>query len=359
MSDLTQPRPAVAFAAGLRRFTGTSVFWPLVILAAFIIFNAIATPGFLSIEIKDGHLSGYLVDIANRSTHIMVIAIGLTLVIATKGIDVSVGSIVAISGAMAAFLIGGTLQMNNGVEEYISNLPMGLAIFIALFTALGCGLWNGALVSQLKMQPIVATLILYVAGRGIAQLITNGQIITIYYKPYFFIGNGFIGGVPVSIFITLGVLLVALLITRRTALGLFIESIGVNPKASTYAGVKSSVILVMVYGFCGLCAGISGLLVSSNVKSADGNNAGNMFELDAILAVVIGGTSLNGGRFFLVGSVIGALVIQSLTTTIYARGVAPEITMVVKAAVVFVLCLIQSTSFRKAVMNPFTKRRIA
>jgi ribose/xylose/arabinose/galactoside ABC-type transport system permease subunit len=208
--------------------------------------------------------------------------------------------------------------------------------------AMLCGMWNGALVSWFGLQPIVATLILLGTGRGVAQLITNGQIVTIYYSPYYVIGNGFLLGVPFSLFIAAAVAAVLALLTRRTALGLFIEAIGINPVASRLAGIRARGITFAVYAVCGLCAGIAGLIVSSNVKSADGNNAGLLFELDAILAVVLGGTSLAGGRFSLLGSTLGALIIQTLTTTIYAVGVAPEVTLVVKGLVVLVVSVLQS-----------------
>jgi ribose/xylose/arabinose/galactoside ABC-type transport system permease subunit len=185
-----------------------------------------------------------------------------------------------------------------------------------------------------------------VAGRGIAQLITDGQIITIYYKPYFFLGGGYLAGLPFSLFIVAAVFALLYLAVTRTALGLFIQAVGINPSAARVAGVRSARLILGAYVFCGVCAGIAGLLISSNVKSADGNNAGQLLELDAILAVTLGGTSLLGGRFSLVGSVIGALIIQTLTYAIYSLGVPPEINLVVKAAVVFVVMLLQSPEFR-------------
>src|SRR4030042_3585295 len=186
-----------------------------------------------------------------------------------------------------------------------------------------------------------------VAGRGIAQLITSGQIITIYYKHYFFIGNGFLLMLPFTLFIVSIVLIISLILTRKTAIGLFIESVGTNARATKYSGINSQNVILLIYAFSGFCCGIAGLIVSSNVKSADRNNAGLLLELDAILAVAIGGTSMAGGRFFFLGSIIGALLIQSLTTSIYAIGVPPEITLVVKAIVVFIVSLIQSETFRK------------
>jgi simple sugar transport system permease protein len=212
-------------------------------------------------------------------------------------------------------------------------------------------MWNGMLVARVGMQPIIATLILMVAGRGAAQLITNGQIITIYYQPYFFIGNGFLLGIPFSLYIVAAVLTVLLLLTHRTALGLFIEAVGINPTASRFSALSSRAIIFWVYAFCGLCAGIAGLIISSNVKSADGNNAGLLLELDAILAVTLGGTSLAGGRFSIVGSLIGALIIQTLTYTIYSIGVPPEVNLVVKSIVVFLVMLLQSETFRRKVFR--------
>jgi ribose/xylose/arabinose/galactoside ABC-type transport system permease subunit len=340
----------------IRRITGSRLFWPLLALALLLSFNLLFTKGFFHIEIKDGHLYGSLIDILNRAAPLMLIAIGLTLVIATSGIDISVGAVVAISGALVAMLIGGTLVLKGGVQEYVTLVPMPVAILVALAASTAAGLWNGVLVSRVGMQPIVATLILIVAGRGVAQLITNGQIITIYYKPYFFVGNGFLLGIPFSLYIVLFVLLITLFLTRRTALGLFIESIGINPKASRMAGINAKNLLVCVYAFCSFCAGIAGLIVCSNVKSADGNNAGMYFELDAILAVVLGGTSMTGGKFYLIGSMVGALIIQTLTTTIYSIGVPPEITLVVKSAVVFLVMLFQSESFRRKVFGKFVKQ---
>jgi simple sugar transport system permease protein len=224
---------------------------------------------------------------------------------------------------------------------------MGLAIAAALGVAALCGLWNGLLVARVGMQPIIATLILMVAGRGIAQLLTGGQIITVYYEPFFFLGNGFLFGLPFALYITAIVWLVLHLLMTRTALGLFIQAIGINPAASRLAGLQERLITVCVYVFCGLASGAAGLVISSNVKSADGNNAGLLMELDAILAVTLGGTLLTGGRFSLAGSVLGALIIQTLTSTIYSIGVPPEINMVVKAAVVFVVMLLQSAEFRR------------
>lgn len=317
--------------------------WPLITLALLLIVNTVFNSSFLQIEWRDGHLYGSLIDILNRAAPLVLVSLGMTMVIATRGIDISVGAVVAIAAAVAAWMIGGSVA---GTE---TRFPMPLAILGAIGVAALCGLWNGALVAKVGMQPIIATLILMVAGRGIAQLITDGQIITIYYKPFFFLGGGYLLGLPFSLFIVAGVFLALYLAVTRTALGLFIQAVGINPTAARVAGVRSRRLIVAAYTFCGVCAGIAGLLISSNVKSADGNNAGQLLELDAILAVTLGGTALTGGRFSLVGSVIGALIIQTLTYAIYSLGVPPEINLVVKAVVVFVVVLLQSSEFRSQV----------
>jgi galactofuranose transport system permease protein len=325
------------------------LMWPLLTLALLLILNAAFNANFLRLEWRDGHLYGSLVDIVKSASPLILVSLGMTLVIATRGIDISVGAVVAISAAVAAWMVGGSLVVVDGVPTHVSRFPMSVAIAAALGVALLCGMWNGLLVSAIGMQPIIATLILMVAGRGVAQLVTNGQIITVYYPPYFFIGNGYLLGLPVALFIAAAVLVALVWLTRRTALGLFIQAVGINPSAARVAGVPARRIAFWTYAFCGLCAGIAGLIVSSNVKSADGNNAGMLMELDAILAVTLGGTALTGGRFSLAGSVIGALIIQTLTYAIYSLGVPPEVNLVVKAAVVFAVMLLQSADFRAAV----------
>ncbi|MDP9043233.1 MAG: ABC transporter permease [Pseudomonadota bacterium] len=322
--------------------------WPIATLALLLALNAVFNPGFWHMQWRDGHLYGSVIDILNRAAPLALVALGMTLVIATRGIDISVGAVVAIAAAMTALMIGGDLVVQNGVPVRLSRYPMSLAIAAALLAAAFCGFWNGLLVARIGMQPIIATLILMVAGRGIAQLLTGGQIITVYYPPFFYFGNGFLFGLPFALFIAAAVWAALHLLLTRTALGLFIQAIGINPAASRLAGLQARLITVCVYTFCGFAAGVAGVVISSNVKSADGNNAGMLMELDAILAVTLGGTPLTGGRFSLAGSVVGALIIQTLTSTIYSIGVPPEINMVVKATVVFVVMLLQSAEFRAA-----------
>jgi ribose/xylose/arabinose/galactoside ABC-type transport system permease subunit len=310
----------------LRALAGSRIAWPLAALVLLLVANAIKTPGFLGIRIHDGHLFGSLIDILRNGAPIVLVALGMTLVIATRGIDLSVGAVVAISGALALSIIGDAPDPNDpGV------------VLVACATAVGFGLvlgaWNGFLVAGLRIQPIVATLILMTGGRGIAMLITEGQILTVNSAPYKIIGGGYLFALPASILIAGAMFGLAALLTRRTALGVMIESVGINPAASRLAGMSS-------------CAAIAGLMISSNVTAADANSAGLWIEMDAILAVVLGGTSLAGGRYSLTGTLIGAFLIQTLTTTVYSMGIAPEVTLIFKAIVVMAVVLLQSPAGR-------------
>lgn len=315
---------------------------PAAALALLLLLDLLLVPDFFRLTLRDGHLYGSVIDIVNRAAPLMLAALGMTLVIATRGIDISVGAVVAISGTVAAMLIGGTLTIDHGVPRYVSNMPMAWALCLAMGAALLCGAWNGLLVAGLGLQPIVATLILMVAGRGLAQLLTDGQIVTVYYQPFFFIGGGYLFGLPFALYLVAAVFIVTAMLMRKTALGLFIEAVGINPVAARLAGVRTAMLVFFAYLFCAACAGLAGLMICSNIKSADANNAGMLLELDAILAVTLGGTSLAGGKFSLLGGVLGALIIQTLTYTIYSLGWPPEVNMVLKSVVVFLVCLSQS-----------------
>ena len=349
-TPLPRPAPPTPEREALwRRVAGHQLLWPVVTLVLILAVNASLNPGLWHLQWRNGHLYGSLIDIVNRAAPLAVVAQGLTLLIATRGIDISVGAVVAISGAVAALLMGNQSAMVDGVFMHLTRTPLPLVILGALAAGALCGAWNGLLIARIGLQPIITTLIMMLAGRGAAQLLTGGQILSIGYTPYFTIGSGFLLGLPVAALIALAVWGSMTLILERSALGLFIRAIGINPRAARVAGVRARTITICVYAFCGLCAGVAGVIVSSNVKSADGNNAGLLMELDAILAVTIGGTLLTGGKFTLAGTVIGAVIIQTLTSTIYAIGVPPEINLVVKAVVVFAVMLLQSPEFRRQV----------
>ena len=315
--------------------TRSKLFWPAMTLVVLLGVNAAVRPSFLSLRMQDGHLYGSLIDILRNGAPTLLVALGMTLVIATRGIDLSVGAIVAIAGAVSCMFI-------HDSPDPGSVATVLIAVILAIAVCLVLGVWNGFLVSVLGIQPIIATLILMTAGRGIAMLITNGQIITITSAPYKMIGAGYWLTLPVAILIAGAMFAGTAALTRRTALGTLVEAVGINPEASRLAGVRSRSIIWTVYIFSALCAAIAGLMISSNVKAADANNNGLWIELDAILAVVIGGTSLMGGKFSLAGTLVGAFVIQTLMTTVISVGIAPEITLVFKAVVVIIVCLLQS-----------------
>ncbi|MBX3082639.1 MAG: ABC transporter permease [Anaerolineae bacterium] len=320
-----------------------NALWPLLALGLILFIDRLVSPTFFRITVVDGHYFGSVIDIVKNAAPAMLLAIGMALVIATRGIDLSVGAVIAIGGAVAAVLVRTT------------SLPVPVIILLAIGAGTLCGMWNGFLVAFFDIQPVVATLILMVAGRGIAQLITEGQIATFVNEELAHWGTGYLFGLPFQIFIAFGVLLLIWLLTRRTAIGMLIESVGANDRASYYVGINARLIKLLVYMISGMCAGIAGIIVAANIKGADGNNAGLWSELDAVLAVVIGGASLNGGRFHLVMAMIGVLIIQSMNTGILVSGITPEFNLVVKAIVVLIVLLIESAQFRELISRPFRR----
>jgi simple sugar transport system permease protein len=241
----------------------------------------------------------------------------------------------------------------------VTKVAFVWVLAIALGVAMAAGICNGVLIGCLGIQPIIATLILMVAGRGVAMLLTGGQIITFEDPAFVYLGNGHFLGVPFTVTIVAGVLAIALLVTRKTAVGLFLESVGDNERAARFCGINVAWVKVLVYACSGLCAGVAGLIAASNIKAADSSRVGEMMELDAIFAVVVGGTPLTGGRFTLVGSIIGALLIQTLTTSMYDLGVRPAVATVPKAVVIVAVCLMQSEKFRNRLRGLVGRRAAA
>lgn len=317
------------------RFWRSPVIWPIAGILLLIVANLIRDPGFLKLGLFEGHLAGVGVDILNHGSRIMIVALGMTLVIATGGIDLSVGSIVAVAGAVAATLI------TRGV--------VSLPVIVGAAVAVGAlaGLINGVLVAYAGVQPIVATLILMVAGRGVAQLITGGNVLLVQHAGFEFLGNGFVLLLPFAALVAAALYFATYLGLRRSAGRLFIEAVGDNPVASRFAGLPSARVTWLVYVFSGLCAGVAGVLATANIRAADSLRSGENMELDAIFAVVVGGTALSGGRFLLFGSWIGALLLQTLTVTMYNIGVPPQVAPVPKALLILLVCVLQSERTRR------------
>ena len=326
-------------------------FWTVMALIIILIANRLISDNFFSIRLVNGRLIGSPINILDSAAPIVMLSIGMTLVIATKGIDLSVGAVMAICTAVAVVLI-------NRYERGSDNIlyTPGFVILIAVGVGALCGLWNGILVAFMDIQPIIATLILMIAGRGIAQMITEGQSPTYTNETLAFVGRGVIYGIPFPIILSLVMVLVVYVIVRKTAIGMMIESVGINARASHYAGINATLIKLFVYVVSGMCAAVAGLKVAGEVKSADPHKAGEWAELDAILAVVIGGTVLTGGRFNLITSALGALVIQSLITGLYVSKLHPTANLVVKALVVLAVLLLQSPEFRGFIMRPFRRK---
>lgn len=329
-------------AAPRRRFR-SPVWWPAAGLLLLVLANAVNQPDFLRLSFLDGHLYGTPVDILRLGSFTMLLALGMTLVIATGGVDLSVGSVAAISGAVCAQLLD-------------RGTPLPLVLAAAVGVGAAAGSINGLLVARLGVQPIVATLILMVSGRGVAQLITDGQVLIIKHDGFAFLANGFVAALPFATLLVLALYLAAHLGLRRTAAGLFVEAVGDNETASRFAGLAAVRIKAGAYVFCGACAGLGGALLASNVSAADSYGAGVNLELDAIFAVVVGGTALTGGRFHLVGSLVGALLLQTLTLSMYYLGVPPAVAPVPKALLIVAVALLQSERTRRWLSGLFAAR---
>jgi simple sugar transport system permease protein len=343
----TTPTNASWLGVTLRALVGHKVVWPLAALALLFVVDFIISPSFFSIRIVEGRLFGSVIDIFYRAAPTAMVALGMAVVIGTKGIDLSVGSIIAIGGAVI------TWRIHAGDPHFVILLT-------ALAVGLLCGVWNGFLVAGLGIQPIIATLILMVSGRGI------GLMINLLYQgtdPSFTspllqnLSTGHIGYIPTRLFVFLFVWLLLWALMRRTALGLFLESVGGNAKAAYLTGINARLVIFSAYVICGLTASSAGVILTADTHTSDPVSVALNIELDAILAVVIGGGSLSGGRIYLGMTILGALVIQSLTTTILTSGMPPEYNLVVKAVVVVIVLLLQSSNFRNLALSMLARRK--
>lgn len=328
----------------LKKITHQPLFLPIFCMFLILFVNLLKDPSFFLISINNGVLYGRLVDVMNRGSEIAILAVGMTLTVAVSaGTDISVGSVMALSACTCCVsLVGYGVDTSNNII-----IPMGVGILVGILTGGICGCFNGVLVSKLKIQPMVATLILYTAARAIGLIVNHNKIVYVRYEPFKMFGN-FIGKcpIPTPIFIAAGVVLIVSLFLRKTAFGTYIEAVGVNSNASHLMGINSTWIIFLCYVLCGLCAGVAGIVGGSRIYSADANNIGHNYEMDAILAVALGGNSLAGGRFNLAGSIIGAYTIQALTTTLLAMGVSTDQAPVFKAIVIIIVVAIQAPAVK-------------
>jgi simple sugar transport system permease protein len=325
----------------MRALVRTPWFWGLVGIVLLLVINTVKDPTYLAIGVNPitGLLSGNVLDILRVSSPIIMIALGMTFVIATSGIDLSVGSMMAVGGAVAMVTLS---EIGQADSFGAAAAAIGLAVLLGAVL----GSINGLLVAVVGLQPFISTLVMMLAARGIARVITGGQNTNATNEPFKQIANGQFLGLPISFVIAIAVVIVVAIVMRRTALGLMIESIGVNPRASRLAGIRPKPILITVYVLAAGLAAVGGLFTVSEVMTVDVSGTGYQMELDAILAVVIGGTSLAGGKFSIFGSVVGAVLIATLDKTVIFLGVSAAATPAFKAIVIAVLVLLQSDRIR-------------
>ena len=272
------------------------------------------------------------------------ISVGMTLVVLTAGIDLSVGSVLALCGAVTAGLL------KNGIEWQGQNLYIGFtilgAVIVGLLTGALLGLFNGWVITKFKVPPFVATLAMLTVARGFTMLWTKGFPISVLGDKFAVLGLGWWLGIPVPVWVSLAVVLAAVFITSKTRLGRYIYAIGGNENASRLSGININRIKIIVYTIAGGLAALGGLMVTSKLDSAQ-PNAGAGYELDAIAAVVIGGTSLSGGRGSIWGTVLGAIIIGVLNNGLVLLNVSPFWQQVVKGFVILLAVIIDRVNSKE------------
>lgn len=319
--------------------------WGVVAIVLLLAVNLAKDPGYLAITVgSSGHLVGNVIDILRAAAPIMMIAVGMCLVVATGGIDLSVGSVMVVAGAVS-------MEFLSAAPDTLGSAFAALGLVVVVSAALGAV--NGVLVSVVGLQPFISTLVIMLAGRGLAKVITGGQNTTASNEAFRWIANGYVLGLPVVFLLALLIVIAVGLLVRRSALGLMLEAIGMDAKAARLAGVNRRALLFTVYIVGGVLAGIAGVFATASVMTVDVSRTGYQLELDAILAVVIGGTSLAGGKFNVTGAVVGAILIATLDKTVVFLGISSSATPAFKAIVIVALCLLQSERVRRV----FRQRR--
>jgi simple sugar transport system permease protein/ribose transport system permease protein len=326
MTNLDQAASPRRLALPGRLSSAGQTYGALAALVLLVLYNALFTPNFLAAQTLNINLT--------QVATIVIVATGMTLVIATGGIDLSVGSLMAISGALAPIIFLGKLVP---LSPLLGNT---LAFVVPVLVAGLFGLFNGILVTTFRIQPIVATLVLFIAGRGIAQVVTNGNLQAFRNPGFQYIGLGRPFGIPFQAILMLLIVAIVAWVMRSSVFGRYILATGGNEAAARLAGVPVNRVKRLVYVISGLLAGLAGLIVIAINSSSDANLVGLNMELDAIAAVAVGGTS--GGRVTIVGTLIGALIIQLIRFTLLAQGVSFAVAQVINAVIILVAVYIQS-----------------
>ena len=322
------PQPSGTLSSGSRLFALAGRYGTLVAFLALILFNVAVTPNFLSWQTLNVNLT--------QVATIVIVATGMTLVIATGGIDLSVGSLMAISGALAPMIFMGQFFPVENIA-----FAVALALLLPVVVAGLFGLFNGLLVTRFSIQPIIATLVLFIAGRGIAQVMTNGNLQVFKNDGFQFIAMGRIAGIPAQVVLMILIVVLASAMIRYTVIGRQIIAVGGNEKAARLTGIPVRRVKFFVYMISGALAGLAGLVVVARNSASDANLVGLGMELDAIAAVAVGGTLLTGGRANIVGTVLGAFVIQLVRYTLLANGVPDAAALIVKAGLIVLAVFIQ------------------
>lgn len=340
-----------------KNILGRQIFIPIAALLVLLLFNLIMDPGFFTITLKENSagnpiLTGYLITILDYGSELAILAIGMTLVTAAAGgQDISVGAGIAISGSvMLRVLCGSTTPWPDTLQA-----PIIVAFLAGCLAAVLCGAFNGILVAYFKIQPMVATLILYTAGRSIAAWVNKNQLPIVYEKSFSYFGN-LIPGIPVPtpVFIAIACMILIALVLKFTTLGLYTQSVGINESSSRLNGLNPILIKFLAFVILGVCVAVAGLIKVSRLSTINYSVIAKDIEMDAILAVALGGNALSGGKFNITASILGAYVIQFLTTTLYKFNVRSDALPAYKAIVVIVLVVMSSPTVRQY-LNSFKK----
>lgn len=333
------------------------LFIPLAALVVLAVFNLVTDPSFFKITLGynsagDPVLSGYLITILDYGSELAILAIGMTLVTAaTGGQDISVGAAIAIAGSVILRVLCGGDSRPEKLQA-----PIIVAFLVACVVAMLFGAFNGVLVAHFKIQPMVATLILYTAGRSIAAWINNNELPVVSDKTFTYFG-GFIPGVPIPtpFFIAVICVVITMFALKFTNLGLYTQAVGINESSSRLNGLNPTFIKFLTFVILGLCVAVVGLIKVSRLSSINYSVIAKDIEMDAILAVALGGNALSGGKFNMMASILGAYVIQFLTTTLYKFNVQSDALPAYKAVVVIALVVLSAPTVREK-LGEFSKK---
>ena len=348
----------------LVKIVRNQLFIPLVALFLLVVFNLITDPGFFKISLEPNSsgnmvLSGNLITMIDYASELVILAIGMTLVTsASGGQDISVGATIAIAGSTILRIVKTQSPEISGAK-FAGMIIVSFLLCVVVSALFGA--FNGALVAFFKIQPMVATLILFTAGRSIAAWINNNDNISINDKRFGYFGN-FIPGiaVPTPVFITIICIIIIAIVLKVTNLRLYSQSVGINASSSRLNGINPKMIKLLTFVILGVCVAVCGFIKVSRTSSITYSVIANNIEMDAILAVALGGNNLGGGKFNLSASILGAYVIQFLTTTLYKfKEIDSSSISAYKAVVVIILIIISAPIVRKWFEDTKNKREAA